>query len=65
MKAKTSHKQAKAAKKNFSGYFPDELLAKLKADAQRERRSLNGQLCYILERYYNMRGENDNERTMA
>lgn len=39
-------------KKNFSAYLPPELLERLKDEAKKERRSVNGQLCLILERYF-------------
>lgn len=39
-------------KKNFSAYLPPDLLKRLKDEAKKERRSVNGQLCYILERYF-------------
>jgi len=45
-------KMKQTQKKNFSAYFPPELLEKLKNEAEKERRSVNGQLCYILEKHF-------------
>jgi hypothetical protein len=38
-------------KKNFSGYFPEELYDALSQDAEDEHRSIHGHVVYILEQY--------------
>ena len=38
-------------KKNFSGYFPEELYEALKKDAETEHRSLHSHVIAILELY--------------
>ena len=45
-------------KKNFSAYIPPNILERLKTEAKKERRSVNGHLCYILERYFEKPGKN-------
>ena len=41
----------KASTKNFSAIIPPETLNALKSLAEDERRSVNGQLVYIVEKY--------------
>lgn len=54
MKRAVKVKRPTIQKKNFSAYLPPELLERLKTDAKKERRSVNGQLCFILERYFSI-----------
>lgn len=49
---KQAKKEPSKAKKNLSAYIPGELLGLLKAEAEKEHRSVNGQLVHILARYY-------------
>jgi len=42
--------------KTFSGYFDPDLLAALKADAEKEKRSINNHVEYILENYLKEKG---------
>jgi len=43
-------------KKNFSGYFPDDLYNALKEDAASEHRSLHSHVVSILEKYLIQKG---------
>lgn len=43
-------------KRSFSGYFPPELMDALKADAERERRTMNAHAAFILETYLKNKG---------
>ena len=49
--------KGKKETKTFSGYFPGELLNLLKEDAEKNRRSANNQVIFILEEYFRIKGQ--------
>jgi len=55
-KAKMGRPHKSVPKKTFSGYFDPHLLERLKVNAEKEHRSVNAQVIFILETYLDDKG---------